>query len=126
MSTQDTQQSISSTSDASTIINQSRIRQLNDAFRQTLIGGRIVLTHGVTALGEAAVNEIMKSVAIHSEFTEDNDPHGEHDFGAVIYNGQKLFWKIDYYDENINYGSPDPADPSVTTRVLTVMLASEY
>ena len=126
MSTQETQQLSSTNSEDSTSINQPRIRQLNDEFRQTFIGGKVVMTHGVASLGETAVKEIMNKVANCSEFTEDNDPYEEHDFGIVIYEEQKLFWKIDYYDKSMKYGSPDPANPSVTTRVLTVMLASEY
>lgn len=59
-------------------------------------------------------------------FSPDNDPYGEHDFGAVEIAGQRVFCKIDYYDTALEYGSPDPSDPAVTTRVLTVMLASEY
>ena len=59
-------------------------------------------------------------------FTEDNDPYGEHDFGAVEVEGQRLFWKIDYYDRAMEYGSEDPADPKQTTRLLTIMLAEEY
>ena len=60
------------------------------------------------------------------DFNQDNDPHGEHDFGAIRVLGEKLFWKIDYYDLNKEYHSPDAADPAVTCRVLTLMLASEY
>tara|TARA_Y100000815_G_C12948051_1_gene351839 strand:- start:59 stop:265 length:207 start_codon:yes stop_codon:yes gene_type:complete len=68
----------------------------------------------------------MKAVAEFNDFTSDNDPYGEHDFGTLTVGGRRINWKIDYYDNDLKYGSPDPADPSVTTRVLTIMLASEY
>ena len=55
-----------------------------------------------------------------------NDPHGEHDFGSFEIAGQKFFWKLDYFDAEMKYGSEDPADPSKTTRVLTITFASEY
>lgn len=126
MSTHETRQRISAKPDNPTNDSQPSVCQLNDQFRRTFVGGKVVMTSGVTALGEAAAMEIMKKVAGHSEFAEDNDPHGEHDFGVIHHDGQKLFWKIDCYDSTMEYGSPDPADPSVTTRVLTVMLASEY
>ena len=58
--------------------------------------------------------------------TEDNDPHGEHDFGAFEHNSERIFWKIDYYDRTLSRGSDDPSDPVHTVRVLTIMLASEY
>ena len=61
-----------------------------------------------------------------SAFTPRNDPHGEHDFGNFEIAGQKFFWKIDYYDERMEFGSENPNDPGQTTRVLTIMLASEY
>ena len=61
-----------------------------------------------------------------SEFTPDNDPHGEHDFGSFTLVGREFFWKIDYHDRDMIHGSQDPADPEKTTRVLTIMLASEY
>lgn len=102
------------------------IRRLNDLFRTSLSGGTVVVTTGVQALSVNAHAEALKSVVIFSDFTPDNDPHGEHDFGAFTIEGHKLFWKIDYYDARQEYGSPDPANPDVTTRVLTIMLASEY
>jgi hypothetical protein len=103
-----------------------RIRTLNDTFRQTGRGGRIMVTSGVREHGGDAVIHILKLVAEYRQFTEDNDPYGEHDFGAFDYRGQKYFWKIDYYDANCRYGSEQPDDPTKTTRVLTIMLASEY
>ena len=59
-------------------------------------------------------------------FTTENDPYGEHDFGSVTIDGTNLFWKIDYYDLSLQYGSSDPSDPAQTARVLTITLAEEY
>jgi hypothetical protein len=60
---------------------------------------------------------------VHDAFTPDSDPYGEHNFGSFEHNGIRVFWKIDYYDRNLEYGSEDPSDPAQTTRVLTIMLA---
>ena len=68
----------------------------------------------------------MWRVRDFSDFTPENDPHGQHDFGSFQYDGKNIFWKIDYYDRQLKFGSPDPADESVTTRVLTVFLTEEY
>ena len=103
-----------------------RIRLLNDEFRTTLRGGHVLVTAGVRALSPDAVAEALQAVVSFEDFTPDNDPHGEHDFGSFLLNGHKLFFKIDYHDKNREFGSPDPADPAVTTRVLTILLASEY
>ena len=102
------------------------IRDLNDRFRRTGTGGRQLITSGIQEMGLLGTLEIQQLVASYNAFSEDNDPYGEHDFGALTYAGEKLFWKIDYYDVTLTAGSPDPADPNVTTRVLTIMLASEY
>jgi len=101
-----------------------RIRALNDAFRTRMVGGQLLLTQGIA--GRPDTEEILSKVAGFSEFSEDNDPHGEHDFGAFEHGSDTLFWKIDYYSRDLQAGSEDPADPAVTTRVLTVMLAPEY
>ena len=110
----------------SDIADVTTIRYLNDHLRQTLAGGMLVMTAGVIALGPARQLTILQAVAAFDTFDQDNDPCGEHDFGAVEVEGERLFWKIDYYDRNLSAHSPDPADPSVTTRVLTIMLAEEY
>lgn len=104
----------------------SRIRELNDLFRTCFIGGRVLITEGVSALGQDFTRECVEAVQRFADFTADNDPYGEHDFGCVTVQGRKVFWKIDYYDLDCHYGSECPADPAQTTRVLTVMLASEY
>lgn len=103
-----------------------RIRELNDAFRATLSGGRVMLTASVSAFGPARVVLLLQRVRSFSDFSSDNDPHQEHDFGAFEDGEDRLFWKIDYYDRDLEAGSPDPSDPSVTTRVLTLMLAEDY
>ena len=102
------------------------VRQLNDAFRNTLTGGQVMLTSGVRSLGSQAISDIVAVVRYFSDFSADNDPYGEHDFGSFSHAGHKIIWKIDYYDQSLEYGSPDPTDPLVTRRVLTIMLAAEY
>ena len=102
------------------------IRVLNDAFRSTGIGGRFMITAGVQALGPIRVAALTRQVMSFNTFSADNDPYHEHDFGSLKDSGQTFFWQIDYYDKALKYGSPDPADPAVTTRVLTLMLAEEY
>ena len=87
---------------------------------------KVLINQGVQALGPEAVARTLQTVQSFAAFTPDNDPHGEHDFGSFEIAGEKLFFKVDYYDANMEYGSPDPADPAVTTRVLTIMLAEEY
>ena len=103
-----------------------KIRELNDAFRTTMTGGRVMLTAGVDALPSDVKAMVIRRVATFSEFTADNDPHAEHDFGRFDLAGRKFFFKLDYYDLAMEFGSEDPADPSKTTRVLTIMLAEEY
>jgi hypothetical protein len=103
-----------------------RIRALNDEFRRTLVGGRVVLTSGVAALSDEDRTTLLRKVQSFETFTPDNDPHGEHDFGTIEEGEQKVFWKIDYYDAECRLGSEDPTDPASTTRVLTLMLADEY
>ena len=110
----------------STIEKTTRIAALNDRLRQQGIGGRILITAGIEVKGLAFLNQALASVRTFNQFCEDNDPHGEHDFGAFQVKGEKLFWKIDYYDPTLTYASEDASDPDVTVRVLTIMLASEY
>jgi hypothetical protein len=80
----------------------------------------------VQALGQDGVEAVLTAVRDFDDFTADNDPYNEHDLGALTVDGDRMLWKIDYYDRDRRYGSPDPADPAVTTRILTIMLASEY
>jgi hypothetical protein len=106
--------------------NPDRIRELNDRLRQNLRSGVAVITPGVAALGQEAVDRIVKTIAVFDDFCEANDPHQEHDFGSFEVEGHTIFFKIDYYDSTMTFHSPDPSDPAVTTRVITIMLAEEY
>ena len=103
------------------------IAELNDLCRNAMgIGGRVFQTSGIQALSPAEQSAIREKVETFDAFTADNDPYGERDFGAFEHNGQRIFWKIDYYDSTLTKGSEDPSDPRQTVRVLTIMLASEY
>jgi hypothetical protein len=106
--------------------DKSRIRALNDALRQHGTGGILVMTPGIAALGDAAVERLFTAIAVFDDFCFTNDPHEEHDFGSLEINGRLVLFKIDYYDLDLQAHSPDPADPSVTRRVLTLILAEEY
>ena len=103
-----------------------RIRVLNDQFRRDLQGGTILLTHGVRGLGSGFVEQALLAVARFNDFTEANDPHGEHDFGLIQIDEQSLFWKIDYFDEGLSAAADDPSNPITCHRVMTIMLAEEY
>ena len=102
------------------------IKTLNDNFRKTFIGGRVMLTSGIRAKTQDEIAEILEKVRSFDNFTTANDPYGEHDFGSFDYKGQKIFFKIDYYDLNYEYMSENPVDPTITNQVLIIMLASDY
>lgn len=103
-----------------------KIAILNDAFRTTFLGGTICVTAGVHELGTEFVKAALLAVRHFQTFSEDNDPHGEHDFGNFIVGERKLYWKIDYFDPTMSHRSRNPADSSVTRRIMTIMLADEY
>jgi hypothetical protein len=102
------------------------IAQLNDSFRKSFIGGRVMLSHDVASLDAATRAMVLTAVATFDTFTDDNDPHHEHDFGAVTVKDETYFFKLDYYDVSMEFGSDDPANPKLTTRVMTIMHRSEY
>src|SRR5918912_140625 len=103
-----------------------KIRTLNDAFRTTLTGGKVLMTAGVNALPSDVKASVIQRVMTFSEFNEENDPHGEHDFGNFTLAGRKFFFKLDYYDPNMEFGSENPSDPTKTTRALKIMLGKKY
>lgn len=115
--------------------NSNIIAQQNDRFRSNfgilarsddLIRGKYMLSRSVSCIPFEELDKIITKVRNFSDFTEDNDPYGEHDFGKFKSNNLDIMWKIDYYDTNYEYGSPEPSDPAQTRRVLTVMRAYEY
>jgi hypothetical protein len=103
-----------------------RIAALNDELRQHLIGGIAVMTPGIAALGQEAVARIVQTIEVYDDFCHANDPHEEHDFGAFDADGKRIFFKINYFDKTLSMHSPDASDPTVTKRVITIMLADEY
>jgi len=103
-----------------------RVRVLNDNFRCTFVGGSVVMTPGVNELPLDTKARVILAVQSFEQFTSDNDPHGEHDFGSFEIDDETYFFKIDYYALDMDGGSEDPADPAKTTRVLTIMRADEY
>jgi hypothetical protein len=103
-----------------------RIRELNDQLRTRGIGGKLFITQAVAQMQPQVVASLMLAVRQFNDFTPANDPYGEHDFGSAIVNDETYFWKIDAYDMDLECGSPDPADETVTRRVLTIMMATDW
>jgi hypothetical protein len=103
-----------------------RIRALNDELRKTGAGGKTYLSRGLLEKGPDFIAKATAAVRSFEAFSDDNDPGQEHDCATLDVDGEPVMFKVDYYDEDMEYGSPDPADPKVTRRVLTIMLASDY
>ena len=104
-----------------------RIRELNDRFRVEGLGnGSVFVTAGIRANGHDFLLKAVAAVRTFSDFAQDNDPWGEHDYGAVDVDNEKVFWKFDYYSPDLTTGSDNPANEGQTHRVLTIMLPSEY
>ena len=120
-----------------------RIARLNDQARQAMgVACTAVATVGFRSLSDADQSCVRELIETFDAFDEDNDPHGERDFGAIYQLGdgvwtterprlrederERVFWKLDYYDRDLAGASEDAADPAVTRRVLTIMLSDEY
>jgi hypothetical protein len=102
-----------------------KIRELNDRLRQTGVGGRVMMTRAVAAVPPAEIEALINAMRAFDTFDHRNDPWGEHDFGKVAVGADTYFWKIDAYDVDLEFGSPDPSDEAVTCRVLTIMTAAD-
>ena len=120
-----------------------RIARLNDLARTAMgVACTAVATVGFRSLPDADQSQVRELIETYDAFTEENDPHGERDFGCVYQLGdgcwtterprvcdderERVFWKLDYYDRQMRFASEDAANPAVTRRVLTIMLADEY
>jgi len=104
-----------------------QIAGLNDLARKHIgIKCKAVMTGGITSFSQQTITEILEKVTMFDDFSEDNDPYQERDFGSFRSGGKDIYWKIDYYAPDMESGSEDPADEEKTQRVLTIMLASEY
>ena len=101
------------------------IRKLNDAFRTSFKGGKVMLTLGIRAKSDIEQTEILERVINFNDFNKNNDVYGEHDYLSFDYKGEKIIAKIDYYDQNYRFMSENPADPTITNRVLTIMTSEE-
>ena len=103
-----------------------KIRDLNDNLRRSFSGGQIMLTTGVDSLPQDIQARVFQAIQEFDDFSGDNDPYGTHEFGSVEVDGKNVWFKIDAYDQNHEYHSPDAADPTVTKRVMTILLPEEY
>ena len=106
--------------------NISAIAAQNDNFRKHLAQGTLVLTQGIRRNTKEDLEEIITKVRTFDSFDENNDPYNEHDFGAFDFKGKKIFWKIDNYDREFLYLSPDVSNPRLTNKIMIVMYAEEY
>ena len=107
-------------------VRRAKIRALNDAFRKTFWGGRVMMTAGVAALENPVRNAVVEKIQAFDAFDDEIDPWGQHDFVSVEHDGQTFFAKIDYYNRDLSGHSEDATDPEKTCRVMTIMLAEEY
>lgn len=107
-------------------IDKSKVIELNDRLRIEGEGGRVLYTSGINRLEQSIRTKVFQAIQKFSDFTPENDPYGEHDFGSVKVDDITAFWKIDYYDKNLEYHSPAKDNPDVTERVMTILLSEEY
>lgn len=109
-----------------------RIAELNDKLRREPLNrslGQVLVSSGIAAEGETFKAETLTKLAAMTpkDFKKGNDPYGERDFNSFSVGGRLCFFKIDYYAKgDLRLASDDPADPSKTERVMTIMLADEY
>jgi len=92
----------------------------NDIARQ--LGLNVILTNKVAELPD--IKELLYSVRSFDCFTPKDDPYGWHDLGYFDWKGQRILWKIDYFDPSLTHFEDPLSD--ACKRVVTVMLASEY
>jgi hypothetical protein len=113
-----------------------KVADLNDQLRKDMFTGnmlkkhnlknKLVITPGIAGLNLIDKEKVFASVKYYGNFTKNNNPWGEKDFGSFNFKKETFNWKIDYYDNDMKYHSPDKTDPDKTVRVLTIMKAEEY
>ncbi len=103
-----------------------KIAQLNNKYRALFPNNLNILTAMIMVLSNDDRLALFEKVRSFNDFTQENDPFAEHDFGRFIYKEERYFWTIDYYDLKVESHSSDPSDPTITCRVLTLMHSSEY
>ena len=108
-----------------TLLRAEVIARLNDQLRKSCEGGTVVITRNVRSLDGFNARELVTALANYNGFDEDNDPHGERDMGDFKLFSTDLYFKIDYYDLDLKFGSDDPADTSITHRVITIMTEAD-
>lgn len=101
------------------------LRLLNDNARRLFAGIRVVVTTSIAA-DPALQDAVLRKVRQFQDFKEDDDVDRDHTFGAFEHRGEAFWWRIDYYDPDMEHGSEDPTDINKTVRVLTVMRPSEH
>ena len=107
----------------------SKIAELNDQLRQNLFTpgqNQVFISNGVNSLLYIEQVRLLDKVQKFNDFNEENNPYGERDFSRIEHQGINYFWKIDYYNKTMDAGSENPADETITTRVLTIMRSDEY
>lgn len=101
------------------------LRLLNDNARRFFVGVRVVVTASIAA-DPTLQYAVLRKVRQFQDFKEEDDVDRDHSFGALEHQGETFWWRIDYYDPDMEHGSEDPTDTQKTVRVLTVMRPSEH
>ena len=82
-----------------------------------------MMTATVSALPDDVRARAIELTRTFDNFTPDNDPHNEHDFGSFEIDDQKFIFKHGLYEEP---GVKGLDEAPIVTRVLIIMLADEY
>ncbi|GFE67097.1 DUF3768 domain-containing protein [Litoreibacter roseus] len=126
---------IDNTPDLSSAETAKLVAEQNDRFRKASVGvategpippGRVMMTRGIAEQSDTFKEKLFAAIGAYGTFNEDSDPYGWHEMGVMEIDGVTVWFKLDLYDENYEYGSADPTDPQFTRRVMTLLLPSEY
>lgn len=106
------------------------IARLNDRCRQGFDRtARITVTRTClatlsngTLASEAVAQALLLQELRRYRFAEDCP---ERDRGSFTIDNTEVYFRIDYHDATLEWGSEDPANASLTIRVLTLMLRED-